>query len=250
MKRNHSSLIGSPPRIGILGGLGPYGHIALEINLMRERQALARSALPDQKFPTWVVLSQTSIPDRTRCIETGRNDCKNQIIAGLKFLLKLDTSRIVIPCVTAHHWAPEFEAVCKDRFENIITHTLNALARRGISRLAILGTAGTVRASVFSAHAERLGHEIEIVFPRTGADFARSDVLIGNAISRIKAAGSVDEFELRPLIRVAREKNPQAIILGCTELSYVASSMRALFADWLVVDPLQIISKALLASRV
>jgi Asp/Glu/hydantoin racemase len=46
---------------------------------------------------------------------------------------------------------------------------------------------------------------------------------------------------------MAQKTEPEAIVLGCTELSYVAANMRALFADWLVVDPLQITAKALLA---
>ncbi len=248
MPQIKSSRLVRPPQFGILGGLGPYGHIALETILMRERQALSRSPLPDQKFPTWIVLSQSSIPDRTRSIQAGRTDCKQGIIAGLKFLLHLNPGRIIIPCVTAHHWAPEFEKLCQGKFENIVTHTLTALARRKISRVAILGTVATVRTSIFSAHAQRLGHEIEIVFPKTEADINRSHRLIGNAISKIKADGAVNEHELRPLVRMVQETEPEAVILGCTELSFVAPNMRALFANWLVVDPLQITAKALLTN--
>jgi aspartate racemase len=140
--------------IGILGGIGPWGHIAFEQHLL----AQAGKAKREQDYPAWLLLSLPSIPDRTAALLEGGPSPVPMLLWGLQQLAMI-ADLAVLPCITAHAFYPEFSAKAGLPILHLIDATilhLASLASDG-STIGLLATTGTLRCALFPKAARRLG---------------------------------------------------------------------------------------------
>jgi len=140
--------------IGILGGIGPWGHIAFEQHLL----AQAGKAKREQDYPAWLLLSLPSIPDRTAALLEGGPSPVPMFLWGLQQLAMI-ADLAVLPCITAHAFYPEFSAKAGLPILHLIDATilhLASLASDG-STIGLLATTGTLRCALFPKAARRLG---------------------------------------------------------------------------------------------
>ena len=86
---------------GIVGGLGPLAHIELEKCLLRSRQQRSE-VLCDQDYPTWLVVSATQTPDRTRSFNQTGDCCIPALTEYAQLLQRMGSDFLLIPCNTAH----------------------------------------------------------------------------------------------------------------------------------------------------
>ena len=197
--------------LGVIGGLGPLAtaHFMELVTNMTD-------AATDQEHLEMIIYSAPSIPDRTGYIldHTRPSPLPRMIAIGEK-LASQGADHIAIPCMTAHYFHQELSDGIPTAIINGIGETVRSLKERGISRVGIMATDGTIRTGLFRRELERNGME-----PLIPSQERQRDVmhLIYNNIKANRPA-EMDRFHA--VRRELQGMGAQAIILGCTELSLI-----------------------------
>lgn len=195
--------------LGVIGGLGPIA-TAWFMELVT-RMTLAQT---DQDNVDMIVYNFPSIPDRTGYI-LGSN--LKSPLPGLRSvaqaLARQKVACIAIPCVTAHYFHRELQAVSPVPILNAVDKTAALLREQGIRRAGILATDGTIHSRLLSDALDNAG-----VIPVTPSPRRQEDVM--HLIYENVKAGKPPEMER--FFRVQeelRDCGAEIILLGCTELS-------------------------------
>lgn len=197
--------------LGVIGGLGPLATAHFMELVIRMTDAKT-----EQDNMDMIVYNFPSIPDRTGYI-LGSN--LKSPLPGLlsvgKALARQGVSHIAIPCVTAHYFQRELEHGISVPIINCVTETVRQLQARGIRKVGIMATDGTIRSRLFADELNQAG-----ILPITPSEKRQADVthLIYENVKAGKPA-EMDRF-----FRVQQELlacGVEAIILGCTELSII-----------------------------
>lgn len=228
-------------RPGPLGVVGGMGSLATAVFL----QALARRsrAERDQDHVPVLLLSLPDIPDRSHAILNADRSAVDRILDRMAWLAAVGCGAIAIPCNTAHYWEDEFAAAAMPPFISMVGATRDEIESRfghaaeGLSLLTI-GTPATVRHNIYP-NFRRRGFPQERA-PHSGDETAEGERAAINALTveiiRDVKAGHVTRAEeaLHRVVDLARRLRPDAVILGCSELSAVAGD---LVAEPDIVDP-------------
>jgi aspartate racemase len=219
------------PIIGIIGGVGPYA--GLDLNLKIFDQTVANE---DQAHLNVVLFSfAQEIPDRTAYLNGEiSGDMTGPVVRMLFEMDALGVSVVGIPCNTFHAcsiFSRVQEALQANkktiRLLNMIVETGRFLEKNcpDIARLGALCTNGTIYARVYENEMERVG--IKVVYP----DKEQQNKLhqaIYNRLYGVKAySNPVTKKARKDILQVAEHlsnKGVQAILLGCTELPIVIKS--------------------------
>jgi aspartate racemase len=151
--------------IGIVGGLGPHAHVEFE-SLLLEATGKALGRPPrDQDYPSWVVSSIPSTPDRTRALLEGAESPVEAILESASRLSP--ASFAVIPCNTAHAFLEEVRLRAALPFLDMIQVTagraLSQVGTRGV--IGLLAATGTLKAEVYQKAIRAAGPQAGIVSP-------------------------------------------------------------------------------------
>ena len=197
--------------LGIIGGLGPLA-TAYYYELITNMTDVER----DQDHIEIWIHSVPQIPDRTSYIvgASDENPLPELIKTGSK-LVDLGADCIAMPCITAHYFHQDLVAGIHAPVIHLVEETVEYLRSRGIERVGIMATDGTVRSGLFQQELERRGLKAIVPEPEFQKDVMH---LIYENI-KIGSIPEMDRFE-----RVAehlRSGGAQVIILGCTELSLI-----------------------------
>lgn len=229
---------------GIIGGLGPLAHIALERRLIAE--SARRGATGDSGHPVWILINAADVPDRTASLADGSDGCARALVRYGRVLEAAGADFLIVACNTAHAFHRRVQAELSIPWFHLIDHTAAAIARRhpGIERVGVLATDGTLRASLYQRSLLELG--IATIAPGVGSDL-QAEVM--DAIYApgwgIKASGV--EIGARAQAAVWRavhwleQHGAELIIAGCTELSAALETLTlatTLPLPWL--DPLEV----------
>ncbi|HEX9942159.1 MAG TPA: aspartate/glutamate racemase family protein [Thermoanaerobaculia bacterium] len=229
--------------LGILGGMGPLA----SAEFLRTLYALHISEL-EQDAPPCVLLSDPSIPDRTRAILEGSTDeLLARLSRALEDLSSLGADRIVIACVTVHHVLPRVPEPLRRKVISLIDLVIDEVLAVPEPYL-LLATTGTRTARIFEQH-ERWG-EIErwIVLPDGGEQRELHERLY------FLKREEPDEALLVWLEELASGHEAGGVIFGCTELHLLQRLLArnpGRFSGKRIVDPLLTVArnfKALLGS--
>ncbi|GMQ89676.1 MAG: amino acid racemase [Gammaproteobacteria bacterium] len=202
--------MGTPPRLGVLGGMGPLA----TADFMRKLVAATPAEHDADHIPA-VVYSVPQIPDRVTPILHGRGESPvPAMIAGIRTLETAGAECIAIPCVTAHHWYDELAHAAQVPILHIAQATCATLKQRRTSgTVGLLATDATLRSGFFRTQLEASGYEV-LVPPQQ--DMAQ---LLLPAISNVK------RNELRRALDLLTEvidhlltRGVDAVVLGCSEL--------------------------------
>jgi len=195
--------------LGIIGGMGPMATV-----YFMELIVKMSKAHKDSEHLDMVIYNMPSIPDRTQFILGNSND------SPLPFLLELGTKLkqqsvecIAIPCMTAHFF---HEENCQLGVPVIhgIRETVNELKRAGVSKVGIMATDGTVSSGIFQKEVEAAG--MEAILPEK----KYQDKIMTMIYDKVKAGTMPEKEEFETIKRYfMKQKNAEAIVLGCTELS-------------------------------
>ncbi len=195
--------------LGVIGGLGPRA-----TNRFLELAVEMTQAATDQEHMNMIVYIFPSIPDRTGYI-LGSN--LRSPLPGLlnvaRELSRQGASRIVLPCITAHHFYEELQHAVSVPILNGITETVERLKEAGIDRAGIMATDGAIVSGLLAGTMARAG--IRPVMPSRER---QRDVM--HLIYENLKPGLPPEMER--FYRVREEllaAGAQVIVLGCTELS-------------------------------
>ncbi len=215
--------------LGILGGMGPEATMIFFQKIIK-----LTPAQYDQQHIPCVIYNNTQIPDRTKSILNHDNIIINYLENSIKILVKAKSDFICIPCNTAHYYFEEMQQNCPIPIINIIDNITSyiLLQKPQIKKVGLLATIGTIQSKLYTNAFAK--HNIDIIIPDN------QDVL-QNEIYKIK--NHSNDLHLDAIKSISLnliKKGAQIIILGCTELSIIASR---LYIQIPLLDSLELLAK-------
>ena len=147
--------------LGIVGGMGPLASALFYEMLIRKTPAEK-----DQEHIDLILLSHSSMPDRTATILHG-NENDKQLVRSLlekdvERLVAAGCDEIVITCNTAHYFVARMPEELRKKVINLIDVTAEKIAYSGKKRISILATDGTIRTGLYQKALEKAGIDSDI----------------------------------------------------------------------------------------
>lgn len=240
------------PKIGILGGVGPYAGTDLANKIMGETIASS-----DQDHLPFVLFSYPQIiKDRTAFLSGNADENPgNAFFAISQEMEVLQIPIAGIPCNTAHahlifdaFQKQQKEQEQKVEFLHLIQETVPFIKEHcfGIKKIGILSTNGTYKAKLYPKALEKLGYEIITL------DWEDQNRLhtkgIFDPTYGIKAQSSPVTDAAKQIIQegvdLLQKKGVEAVILACTELPLAITEKKQ--GELYLLDPTVILARALI----
>jgi len=201
----------SKPLLGVLGGMGTQA-TACFYDVLHNMQNIDT----EQEYLDVLLYSMPTIPDRTAFI-TGRSaeSPLKPMLRAAKALETAGASLLTMLCVTSHYFYDDLAGAVGIPFLSIPAETAKLAHERGIEKIGILATDGTLKGKVLHKAFEKYG--MEALVPLEDAQTG-----LMTMIYNIKRGVSVAPEELNAFIRGLRAKGSDAVILGCTELCIIS----------------------------
>lgn len=217
--------------IGILGGMGPAATVSLFQNIIESTIVKV-----DQDHIPIVIINDPKIPDRTKFITgTGESPIPN-MIKNLQKLKGIGASVAMIPCMTAHTFIDELQESIDIPIVNGIELAQLKIERLlNANRIGLLATEGSIKSKVYNHYINR-----EIITPDDLTQLELMNLIYGK--NGIKAGNTTEPIisKLSDIVKKLQEKNIQALIAGCTELSLVMDKIDITIP---IIDPLYLLAE-------
>ena len=194
-------------KLGVIGGMGPLATVSFY-----ERVVLNTAAKCDNEHIDMVVLSHASMPDRTKCIiENKGGEFLEVIKKDFKILEDIGVEAVAIPCNTSHYFFDEFKKFTSLRIINMIEETILEVKKRGIEKIAVFGTLGTLNSKVYEKYANQHCLLVKEVSPE-------DKQAVMDIIYDIKETNCLDGRRFVDIL--SRYCDDETVgIIACTELS-------------------------------
>ena len=194
-------------KLGVIGGMGPLATVSFY-----ERVVLNTLAKCDNEHIDMVVLNHASMPDRTKCIiENKGGEFLGVIKKDFKILEDIGVEAVAIPCNTSHYFFDEFKKFTSLKIINMIEETILEVKKRGIEKIAVFGTLGTLNSKVYEKYANQHGLLVKEVSPE-------DKQVVMDIIYDIKETNCLDGRRFVDIL--SRYCDDETVgIIACTELS-------------------------------
>ena len=194
-------------KLGVIGGMGPLATVKFY-----DKIVLNTEAHNDNEHIDLIVLNHSTMPDRTRCIiENKDTEFLNEIKKDLEILDKIGVDVVAIPCNTSHYFYDEFKNFVNLRIINMIEETILEIKRRGIKKVSVFGTLGTLNSKVYNKYAEKNGIEVK----ELSVEDKKS---VMDIIYKIKETNNLENKGFIEILNKYCDEETVGII-ACTELS-------------------------------
>lgn len=194
-------------KLGVIGGMGPLATVKFY-----DKIVLNTEAHNDNEHIDLIVLNHSTMPDRTKCIiENKDTEFLNEIKKDLEILERIGIDVVAIPCNTSHYFYDEFKNFTNLKIINMIEETILEIKRRGIKKVAVFGTLGTLNSKVYNKYAKENGIEVK--------ELSLEDKkTVMDIIYKIKETNNLESKDFIEILN--RYCNDKTIgIIACTELS-------------------------------
>jgi len=222
------------PALGILGGMGALASAEFVRTVYESNPEQI-----EQDSPVVILISDPTLPDRTRAILTGSHgELLDHVSRKIEALYSLKASRVVLACVTLHYITPMLAERLRRGIVSLIDVAVEAVMRSGRKQL-LLCTNGARAARLFENHP--LWPEVShlIVYPER-----KDQELVHSLLYQYKTAGD-DRLFMPHLDRLLGEYGADSFIAGCTELHMLTKSLARQGREIPFIDPLLIIAQNL-----
>ncbi len=207
--------------LGIIGGVGPLASTYLYEMITKKTKASK-----DQDHLDIILLSHASIPDRTSYIlDHSKENPYPLLLKDCQLLEKLGVKMISIPCNTSCYFHEQLQEEINIPISNIVANTVAYIKDKGLKKVAILATLGTVKSKLYQKELEK--YNIEYVL-------ANQEKVTNIIYGRVKKGLEVSKEEIDD---ITNNLDAEAFILGCTELSVLKGQLNL---DNRFIDPLEI----------
>ena len=194
-------------KLGVIGGMGPLATVKFY-----DKVVLNTEAHNDNEHIDLIVLNHSTMPDRTRCIiENKDTEFLNEIKKDLEILDKIGVDVVAIPCNTSHYFYDEFKNFANLKIINMIEETILEIKGRGIQKVAVFGTLGTLNSKVYNKYAEKNGIEVK----ELSLEDKKS---VMDIIYKIKETNNLENKDFIEILNKYCDDETIGII-ACTELS-------------------------------
>ena len=221
--------------IGVIGGMGPAATADMLLKITKLTDAKC-----DQEHIHVIIDSNINIPDRTEAILHGGEDPVPELKASAELLEKAGADMIIIACNTAHYFVPELEKFSTIPIISMPEETALLLKNRGIRKVALLGTDGTVKSGVYQRVLD--AKEIETVYPDQEQQALIMSLVYDYIKRGILDASELPVREVKDICDDLKNRGAEAVLLACTELP-VAFDVMGLY-DESCVDPTTVLAAA------
>ncbi|MDO5717653.1 MAG: amino acid racemase [Tissierellia bacterium] len=197
-------------KLGILGGMGPMATVRFYEMIVKNTDANC-----DQEHIDTVIISHATMPDRTKAILDGEVDeLLEKTRRDIQVFERLACEYIAIPCNTMHYFYKDIQEMTEIKVLNMIEIAVDEAFRRfGNSKIAVLGTDGTMKTRIYENEIKKRNLE----YLRVNKS---EQELIMETIYGIKSTGNLYYPDFEKLIyNLLDKKSVDCIILACTELS-------------------------------
>lgn len=198
--------------LGVIGGMGPQATQSFYQDIINNTVAEK-----DQDHIDMVIINHASMPDRTGAILSG--DTKNVFQKLLEDAKKLNTfgvDYIAMPCNTSHYFIDKLKLETGFNFVDMIEETAKAIKSKGLSKVGLMATDGTITSNIYKTKMEQFG--IEVIYPSEIMQKKVMEIIY----DQIKAGKEPSVESFTAISNELENLGAKIIILGCTELSYYA----------------------------
>jgi len=215
--------------IGIIGGMGPLA----TCDLFRKIIDITDAAT-DQQHVRVCIDSNTQIPDRTAAILSGGANPVPELVKSAGYLQQMGADVLIMPCNTAHYFYPQVAKTVMVPYLNMLNETADAIQKKGIRRVGLLATDGTLQSGVYKDAFAPFG--IEMLVPDEGGQRAVMELIYDG----VKAGNyALDTSRFLAAVADLQSRGAEAMVLGCTELP---CAMDLYHFDFPVIDPTLILA--------
>ncbi len=217
--------------IGIIGGMGALATYDLFRKIIEMTDAKS-----DQEHIHIYIDCNTNIPDRTQAILAGGADPVPEMVRSGIRLQSMGADALVMPCNTAHYFYDRLTPFFDIPLLNMLEETAGEISRRGLRKVGLLATDGTLQSGVYHKALDKAG--VALLTPSPTGQASVMDVIYNG----VKAANR--EIDLRAFyatIDGLLASGAEMLVLGCTELPLAFEMFRI---DRPVIDPTTVLAAA------
>lgn len=194
--------------IGILGGMGPLATCDLFSKIIQITDASC-----DQEHVRICIDNNTEISDRTNAIIRHGKDPVPEMVKSAVRLQSFGADVLIMPCNTAHYFYDRILPFVDIPFLSMIDETAKVISDRGLRKVGLLATDGTLQTAVYEKAFKKRGISIMVPPPENQVhimDLIYNGVKAGNK--------EIDTKPTKKTIEDLFRKSAQTLVLGCTEL--------------------------------
>ncbi|MDQ0203637.1 cysteate racemase [Pectinatus haikarae] len=217
--------------IGIIGGMGA----AATCDLFNKIITMTHAA-SDQEQIHVLIDCNTNIPDRTKAIlGKGKDPVPEMVRSGIR-LQSMGADVLVMPCNTAHYFYDKITPFFDVPLLNMLKLTVEEIQNRGIKKVGLLATDGTIQSGVYHTVLAKAG--IDIVVPSAIKQVNVMDIIY-NGVKASKKNINLNGFY--ETMDDLFEQGAEILILGCTELPI---AFKIFHIDRTAIDPTVVLAAA------
>jgi len=204
------------PLLGIIGGMGTQATTAFYEKLHSQQ-----NVTKEQEYLDVLLYSIPSTPDRTAFI-TGQSvdNPLSHLIKAAQILEEAGATCIAIPCVTSHYFYMDIAKEVNIPVLNMLDETAGFVLKKGIKKVNLLATDGTIKGRFFHSALQKSGIEVSV-------PSEENQHKLMAMIYDIKCGAVISPMVLKTLDSIssdALKNGADADILGCTELCIIANA--------------------------
>src|SRR5437660_9619701 len=215
---------------GILGGMGPLASAEFVHTIYQET---VRGT--DQNSPAVILLSDSSIPDRTEYLLTGREDELLEFFSNsIGQLVSMGATRIVIACFTIHLLIPRLPESWQEKIISLVDLAIESVLQSKRRHLLLCST-GTKKMGLFQSHPLWQKAQNQIVVPDD-----HDQALIHKMIYEIKN-NEQDAHYIEFTESLLAKYGVDSYLAGCSEVHIIANQherLRGRARHEFCIDPL------------
>jgi aspartate racemase len=221
--------------VGIIGGMGPEATVDLMARIIR-----ATPALDDRDHIRVVVDNNPKVPSRIQALIQGTGESAAPcLIEMARKLAAWGVDFLAMPCNTAHYYHQAIQDAVDIPLLNMIDLAVEAVQtdHPGIQRLGLLASTAVLNLGLYKKRLAQQG--VEVLHPVPSLQER-----LMQAIRQIKTShyGHETVDALQAAAIDLTERGAGILLVACTELSIIASSIRTSAA---VYDSAQILAEAI-----
>lgn len=198
-------------KLGLVGGLGPESTLAYYRDIVYGvQERLGRRCFPE------LAIESVDVYENLDILESGDLDAYAAWLARpIERLVAAGADFVAIAANTPHIVFDRVAGDCPVPMLSIVEATAAEALARGYRKVALLGTAFTMRGAFFREPFERAG--IEVVVPTDDEMDLVQDRIFNELEQGVVRAETRDAF-CEIAARMAARDGAEALVLGCTEL--------------------------------
>jgi aspartate racemase len=190
--------------------MGPVSTAEFYREIIRQCQK-QYGAKYDEDYPE-IFIYNLPIPDVVEGLKTPEKTL-DVLVNGARKLASLDIDFMTIPCNTVQYFYEDIQAKLSVPLLNIIKESAKKLKSLGYSKISLLATETTIKTKLYEKIFSELG--ITLFPPQNQSTVTR---IILNILAGKRTTS--DKNDLLQIISELKEQGAEAVLLGCTDLSF------------------------------